>query len=171
MITSPCNVYPLTPHFYIVKLGFTGVYIIFALKHRLRVLIRTASLRRSNMCPQSMFEQKKKEEKYKIFWTKNYHFYILKKSLHNTWAYLRNVFYIHVAKQKALISNRADNHQLCLCFRMCKKSNFLVTGFKYLIAAFMGHGYWPKSYMTLSQIKRHVPSPSVTKWDNIFNHR
>ena len=29
MIASPCNVYPLTPHFYIVKLGFTGVYIIF----------------------------------------------------------------------------------------------------------------------------------------------
>ena len=29
MITSPCNVYPLTPHFYIVKLGFTGVYFIF----------------------------------------------------------------------------------------------------------------------------------------------
>ena len=26
MITCPCNVYPLTPHFYIVKLGFTGVY-------------------------------------------------------------------------------------------------------------------------------------------------
>ena len=29
MKTCPCNVYPLTPHFYIVKLGFTGVYIIF----------------------------------------------------------------------------------------------------------------------------------------------
>ena len=29
MITSPCNVYSLTPHFYIVKIGFTGVYIIF----------------------------------------------------------------------------------------------------------------------------------------------
>ena len=28
-ITCPCNVDPLTPHFYIVKLGFTGVYIIF----------------------------------------------------------------------------------------------------------------------------------------------
>ena len=26
-ITSPRNVYPLTPHFYIVKLGFAGVYI------------------------------------------------------------------------------------------------------------------------------------------------
>ena len=29
MKTCPCNVDPLTPHFYIVKLGFTGVYIIF----------------------------------------------------------------------------------------------------------------------------------------------
>ena len=24
--TSPCNENPLTPHFYIVKFGFTGVY-------------------------------------------------------------------------------------------------------------------------------------------------
>ena len=31
MQTSPCNEYPLTPHFYIVKLGFTGVYIFFLL--------------------------------------------------------------------------------------------------------------------------------------------
>ena len=29
MQTCPCNLHPLTPHFYIVKLGFTGVYIIF----------------------------------------------------------------------------------------------------------------------------------------------
>ena len=28
-ITCPCVLYPHTPHFYIVKLGFTGVYIIF----------------------------------------------------------------------------------------------------------------------------------------------
>ena len=27
--TSPCNEDPLTPHFYIVKLGFTGVYFFF----------------------------------------------------------------------------------------------------------------------------------------------
>ena len=35
MLTCPCNVDPVTPNFYIVKLGFTGVYIflIFALKH------------------------------------------------------------------------------------------------------------------------------------------
>ena len=41
---SPYNEHPLTPHFYIVKLGFTGVYIFFALKHRLWVLVRTASI-------------------------------------------------------------------------------------------------------------------------------
>ena len=43
------NFDPLKPHFYIVKLGFTGVYIIFnisAQKHRLCVLVRTASARR-----------------------------------------------------------------------------------------------------------------------------
>ena len=36
---------PLKPHFYIVKLRFTGVYIIFLIsqkKHRLWVLVRTA---------------------------------------------------------------------------------------------------------------------------------
>ena len=49
MITSPCNEDPLTPHFYIAKLGFTGVFIFFvffALKHILWVLVRAASLRR-----------------------------------------------------------------------------------------------------------------------------
>ena len=41
MLTCACNVDPLKPHFYIVNLGFTGVYIfflIFALKYRLWVL-------------------------------------------------------------------------------------------------------------------------------------
>ena len=40
------NFDPLEPHFHIVKLGFTGVYNIFVIsaqKHRLRVLVRTAS--------------------------------------------------------------------------------------------------------------------------------
>ena len=48
MQTCPCNEDPLTPHVYIVKLECTGVYIflIFALKYRLWVLVRTASLRR-----------------------------------------------------------------------------------------------------------------------------
>ena len=37
------NFHPLTPHFYIVKLGFTGVYfivLISAQKHRLWVLVK-----------------------------------------------------------------------------------------------------------------------------------
>ena len=47
-ITKTClyNVDPLKPHCYILKLGFTGVYIILlisAQKHRLWVLIRIAS--------------------------------------------------------------------------------------------------------------------------------
>ena len=56
MKTYLYNFDPLKPHFYIVKLGFTGVYIIFlisAQKHRLWVLIRTAL--GSNEYPQSMF--------------------------------------------------------------------------------------------------------------------
>ena len=51
LITKTClyNFDPLKPHFYIIKLEFTGVYIIFlisAQKHRLWVLARTASSRR-----------------------------------------------------------------------------------------------------------------------------
>ena len=49
--TKTClyNFDPFQPHFYIVKLGLTGVYIIFlisAKKHGLWVLVRTASSRR-----------------------------------------------------------------------------------------------------------------------------
>ena len=43
------NFDPLIPHFCIVKLGFTGVYVIFLIllkKHRLWVFVRTASSRR-----------------------------------------------------------------------------------------------------------------------------
>ena len=39
MLTRLCNYDPYTLLLYIVKLGFTGVCIIFALKHRLWVLI------------------------------------------------------------------------------------------------------------------------------------
>ena len=48
------NFDPLKPHFYIVKLGFTRVYIIFlifAQKHRLWVLVGTASSRRFQRVP------------------------------------------------------------------------------------------------------------------------
>ena len=49
--TSPCNIYPLKPNFYTVNWSLQGYtyFLIFAQKHRLRVLVRTAH----NLC----FEQ------------------------------------------------------------------------------------------------------------------
>ena len=52
------NFDPLKPHFYIVKLGFTGVYIIFfisAQKHRFGYLLEPPGRGSSNEYPQSMF--------------------------------------------------------------------------------------------------------------------
>ena len=78
MQTCPYSEYPLTPHFYIVKLGFTGVYIcflIFALKHRLWELVRT---RTHNLCFEQKYENKH------TFSTENGHFYSREKSLYIT---------------------------------------------------------------------------------------
>ena len=56
------NVDPLQSHFYIVKLGFTGVYIIFlisAQNHKLWVLVRTleAVLKSTiNLCVEQKYE-------------------------------------------------------------------------------------------------------------------
>ena len=56
--TRLCNFDPLKPHFYIVKLVFTGVYIIFlisAQKHRLWYSLEPPQRGGSNEYPQSMF--------------------------------------------------------------------------------------------------------------------
>ena len=71
-ITKTClyNIDLLKPHFYIVKLGFTGVYIIFlisAQKHRLWVLVRTASRNMKNI---------------RMFYLKNCHFLVVKFSVY-----------------------------------------------------------------------------------------
>ena len=58
MITGLCNVYPLTPHFYIVKLGvYRGIhyFLIFAQKHIMWVLVRTAY----NICFEQKYEKSK----------------------------------------------------------------------------------------------------------------
>ena len=47
LCSSRKHTYIIKPHFYIVNLGFTGVYIIFlisAQKHRLWVLVRTEAV-------------------------------------------------------------------------------------------------------------------------------
>ena len=66
VITKTClyNADPLKPHFYIGKLGFTGVYIIFlisAQKHRLWLLGEAVLTSIHNLC----FERK--YEKYQSF--------------------------------------------------------------------------------------------------------
>ena len=74
MLTSPCNVDPLSPHFYIVNMGFTWMYIIslfFALKQRAWVLVSEAVLTCTN---DLSFEQKLKK-KYHNFSSENFRFY------------------------------------------------------------------------------------------------
>ena len=98
MITRPCNVCPLTPHFYLVKLGFKGVFIffflfLFALKHRLWVLVRITSLRRFLTCThnQCLSKNKKKASHFvicKLF------FYSHEKSQYITWACFRNDLFL-----------------------------------------------------------------------------
>ena len=79
----------LTP-FYIVKLGLTGVYIIFlisAQKQKMLVLIRTASASGSNEYPQSMFRAEKR--KISEFLSENFQFLVVKFPI-----YLKRRFFI-----------------------------------------------------------------------------
>ena len=73
--TRPYNFDPLKPHFYIVKLGFTGVYIIFHISAHFffgeAVLTST-----HNLC----FEQK--YEKYLNFLSDNFLFLVVKFSIY-----------------------------------------------------------------------------------------
>ena len=63
MKTYLYNFDPFKPHFYIVKLEFTGVYIIFRIsvqKHRLWVLIELPQQGGSNEYPQSVLSRNMK---------------------------------------------------------------------------------------------------------------
>ena len=73
------NFDPLKPQFYIVKLGFTGVYIIFLIllkKHRLWILVRTVLTSTHNLC----FEQEC--GKYQNFLSENFPFWVVKFSIY-----------------------------------------------------------------------------------------
>ena len=77
-ITKTClyNFDPLKPHFYIVKLGFTGVYIIFlisAQKHRLWVLVRTALSRRFLRLP-TIYVLNRNMKNIRFFLSENFQF-------------------------------------------------------------------------------------------------
>ena len=71
------NFNPLKPHFYIVKLGFTWVYIIFlisAQRHRLWVLVRTASSRRFLRVP-TIYVLSRNVKNIRIFYLKIFIFW------------------------------------------------------------------------------------------------
>ena len=84
-ITKTClyNFDPLKPHFYIVKLGFTGVYIIFlisAQKHRLWYSLEPPRRGGSNEYPQSMFWAE--IWKISLFLSENFQFFEVKFSMY-----------------------------------------------------------------------------------------
>ena len=95
-ITKTClyNFDPHKPHFYIVKLGFTGVYLCFlisAQKHRLWVLLRTAAPRRFLLVP--TFYVLSRNEKNQNFLSENFHFLVVKFSVYlNRHVFVINVF-------------------------------------------------------------------------------
>ena len=88
-----CVMYTTLNHTFIWQNWGIPIFLIFAPKHRLWVLVRTALPSGSNVYPQSMFWSKKKKEKYQNFSDDIFIFYIRKKSLYIAWASFRNVCY------------------------------------------------------------------------------
>ena len=81
-ITKTClyNSDPFKSHFYIVKLGFTEVYIIFlifARKHKLWILVRTASPRRFLRVP-TIYVLSRNMKKYHFFYMKIFSFFFMR---------------------------------------------------------------------------------------------
>ena len=112
-ITKPClyKVDPLKPHFYIVKLGFTGVYIIFLISaqnidcgYSLEPLLSEAVLTSThNIC----FEQKC--EKYQNFYLKIFIFLVLKFSVYlNRHVFVMITLYkiFHIQRELILFQGR-----------------------------------------------------------------
>ena len=88
------NFDPLKPHFYIVKLEFTGVYIIFLISaqiHRFGYSLEPPRTSTHNLC----FEQKC--EKYQNFLSENFHFLMVKFSLYlNRYVFIMRHFQMQV---------------------------------------------------------------------------
>ena len=84
---------PLKPHFYRVKVGFTSVYINFlfsAQKHRLWVLVRTAS-----PCTHNLYFEQKYENYHNFSSSESFHFLVVKFSI-----YLNSRVFVMSRKRK-----------------------------------------------------------------------
>ena len=102
--TCPCNVYPHEPHFYIAKLGYTGVYLFFLfLLQNIDCGYSLEPHRRggSNLYPQSMFWSKNKK-KYQNFSVENFQFLKLK----NLCLLYGQVFVMHFRTSCATVIRR-----------------------------------------------------------------
>ena len=98
------NLDPLKHRFYIVKLGFTGVYIIFLIftqKHRLWVPRRGGSNEYHNLC----FEQK--YEKYQNLLSENFQFLVVKFSIYLN----RRVFVMYMKREDIPLIMSADTQR------------------------------------------------------------
>ena len=89
---------PLKPHFYTVKLGFTGVYINFCSKHRLWVLAKTASERRFKQVPT---------------------IYVLSRNIKITRMFHLKVFIFLVVKFSIYLNRRVYVMIMCVCVCVC----------------------------------------------------
>ena len=84
---SVCFIPPYTLLLYSKTGVYRGIhyFLIFALKHILWVLVRTASMCTHNICFEQKYENSKKNS------IENCHFYSCEKSLYIAWAYFRTV--------------------------------------------------------------------------------
>ena len=104
MKTCPCYEHPLTPHFNIVKLGFTRVYIFsyFCSKHGSWVHVRT-SVRRFLRVP--TIHVLSKNKKNITFLSDNYHFYGREILQYIARTCLRNGFLICLTSQSTIFQS------------------------------------------------------------------
>ena len=115
IITKTClpvyNFDPLKPHFYLVKLGFTGYtffFLIFAWKDRLWVLLRTTLLRQFQRVP-TIYVLSRNSKTYQNFLFENFQFLEVKFSV-----YLNRRVFIRYSLQ--VPRGCASNEYYNLCF-------------------------------------------------------
>ena len=137
VITKTClyNFEPLKPHFYIVKLGFTGVSVIFpisAQKHTLWVLAEAVLTSTHNLC----FEQK--YEKYQSFLSENFQFLEVKFSIHLN----RRVFVMkmgHTCHRISTCRRYSSSGYLSWDLKWCKIFEFLLGRRKWAVCSPANH--------------------------------
>ena len=123
-ITKTClyNFDPLKPHFYVVKLGFTGVYVIFLISaQNIDCGYSFEPPRRggSYEYPQSVAEQK--YEKYQNFLSENFQFLVIKFSV-----YLNMRVFVMVATENGTVTNALCKCAITQVNFACNKAPYLI---------------------------------------------